>query len=261
MVNMKTAAPVSSLEKIIQCLKVVSLSQTDGLTATQISGEAGMPKATTHRLLKSLVDQRMLAYDPATKHYRLGSTVLNLGLSALRQLNVPRVARPYLEKLSRQTLETATLSMVQGDLRVYLEQVPSTQEIKMTVPLGMTFPLYAGASSKAILSTFSDEGLRAYLERSELTPLTDYTIPDRESLFHEIEEIRVLGYSVSRGERQADAASIAAPVMGSGGSVFGAISVSGPVQRFDRYGHRSIGRMVKESAEELSAELGYHEAV
>src|SRR5699024_7620788 len=118
--------------------------------------------------------------------------------SAMRQLDVPRVAHPYLEKLARQTLETATLSMMQNNQRVYLEQIPSTQEVKMTVPLGMTFPLYAGASSKAILSTFSDAEIHEYLDSLDLKPLTDSTIVNKEALLHEVEEIRILGYAVSR---------------------------------------------------------------
>lgn len=255
----KVSPPTSTLEKAIQCLRVISAASNQGLTGTEVSTAVDVPKATAHRLLKSLVDNQMLAFDPGSKRYRLGSTTLNLGLSAIRQLDVPRIAHPYLEKLARQTLETATLSMLQDNQRVYLEQIPSTQEVKMTVPLGKTFPLYAGASSKAILSTFTDTEIRNYLESLDLTPLTDSTIVDKEALLHEVEEIRILGYAVSRGERQADASSIAAPILGANGKVFGSISVSGPIFRFDRYGHRSIGLLVKESADKLSAELGFHE--
>ncbi|MGB3413725.1 MAG: IclR family transcriptional regulator [Microbacteriaceae bacterium] len=249
--------PVSTLEKAMLCLRIIGSSSHGAMTATEITAGAAVPKATAHRVLKSLVEQKLLTFDANDKRYRLGPTILNLGLTALSQLDIPKIARPYLQKLARETLETTTLSMLQGDSRVYLDQIPSTQEIKMTVPLGMSFPLYAGASSKAILSAFTEQQLAEYLEQVTMSPLTSSTPLDPQSLMHEIEEIHALGYAVSRGERQADAASIAAPIMGSDGKVFGAISVSGPIQRFDRYGNRSIGRMVRESAVALSTEIGF----
>lgn len=248
---------LSAVDKAFAVVKVVSHSDGSGMGVTEIAKESGVPKATTHRILKTLVDLEAVNFDEETKKYGLGSTMLSIGLAALRQLNVPKLARPYLQELADRTLETATLSMRQGASRVYLDQVPSTQEIKMTVPIGLSFPLYAGASSKAILSTFSDEELDAYLESVVLTPLTETTTLDKGILRAEVEEVRVLGYAVSRGERQRDAASIAAPVRGSDGEVFGSLSVSGPLQRFDRNGIRSLGRLVKETAERLSAEIGY----
>ena len=159
--------------------------------------------------------------------------------------------------MAQRTEETATLSMRQGDMRVYLDQVPSTQEIKMTVPIGIRFPLYAGASSKAILSTLDDDDLEAYIASVELGPITNGTILNRDVLRAEVEEARMLGYTTSRGERQRDAGSIAAPIRGAGGDAFGSISVCGPIQRFDRNGTRSLGRMVREHADQLSAEIGY----
>lgn len=247
----------STVEKAVVFMTVIAESDGTGMGVTQIAKDAGVPKATAYRILKTLVDLNTLYFDAPTKKYHLGPALLNIGLAAMRQLDVPKLARPYLIALAEQTQETATLSMRQGAMRVYLDQVPSTQEIKMTVPIGMVFPLYAGASSKAILSTFSEEELDAYLASITLNPLTEATILDQETLRAEIEEIRILGYAVSRGERQRDAGSVAAPIRGSGGEVFGALSTSGPLQRFDRTGTRNLGRLVKENADRLSAEIGY----
>lgn len=249
--------PLSAVEKAVAYLHIVANGGGSGLGVTEIARLAELPKGTSHRILKTLVESKLLDFDPTTKRYMLGANLLNFGLAAMRQLDVPRLARPHLLELARETKETATLSMRQGTMRVYLDQVPSAQEIKMTVPLGIPFPLYAGASSKAILSTFSDEDLDAYINASNLHPLTDATILNRDVLRTDVEEARILGYTTSRGERQRDAGSIAAPIRGADGDAFGAISVCGPIQRFDRNGTRSLGRLVKEYADQLSAEIGY----
>lgn len=249
--------PLSAVEKAVTFLHIVAEADNAGLGVTEIAKTAGLPKGTSHRILKTLAEAELLYFDDATKSYTLGSNLLNFGLAAMRQLDVPRLARPYLLDMAHRTEETATLSMRQGDMRVYLDQVPSTQEIKMTVPIGIRFPLYAGSSSKAILSTLEDDELEAYIDSAELRPITDATILNRDVLRAEVEEARILGYTTSRGERERDAGSIAAPVRGAGGDAFGSISVCGPIQRFDRNGTRALGRMVKEHADQLSAEIGY----
>lgn len=254
----RPAAVLSSLERAAALLNVVAEAPAPGIGVTAAAQRAGLPKAASHRILKSLCSLRLTTFDNDTKLYRLGPDALRIGLAAMRQLDVPRIARPHLEHLVRATKETATLSMRQGDRRSYLDQLLSPQEIKMTVRLGQSYPLYAGSSSKAILSTFTDEDLDAYLTRAPLDALTENTITDAERLRRELTDIRALGYAVSRGERQPDAASVAAPVLQADGTVFGALSVCGPVQRFDRQGISAIGHLVREAAQALSADLGYN---
>lgn len=257
--KVEKATALSAIDKVFAILGLLSQATGTGLGVTQIAKSCGMPKATSHRILKSLVVLDVLHFDDETKRYTLGSRLLSIGLAALRQLDVPQLARPFLQELVDRTLETATLSMRQGDSRIYLDQIPSTQEIKMTVALGMSFPLYAGASSKAILATFQKSELDDYLARIELNPLTESTILDKAALREEVANISAIGYAISRGERQRDAASVAAPVRGSNGEVFGSLSISGPLQRLDRNSTGSLGRLVKETADRLSARLGYHD--
>ena len=53
----------------------------------------------------------------------------------------------YLERLSRETDETATLSLRTGWERVYIDQVTPERDVKMMVQLGLRAPLHAGAST------------------------------------------------------------------------------------------------------------------
>lgn len=248
---------LSAVDKVFAILEHLSHSSGRGLGVTEIARACSVPKATAHRILKSLVVLDVLHFDQDTKRYSLGPSLLSIGLAAQRQLDIPQLARPLLRELVDRSQETATLSIRQGDSRVYLDQVPSPQEIKMTVTLGMSFPLYAGASSKAILSTLSEDELSEYLGRVTLNPLTDSTILDAEALRSELHEIAAAGFAVSRGERQRDAASVAAPVLDSGGEAFGSLSISGPIQRWDDNSTAKHGTIVKEVAERLSARLGF----
>jgi DNA-binding IclR family transcriptional regulator len=256
----ESAPAVSSLERATRLLRVISEAPAPGIGVTAAAQRAGLPKAASHRILKNLCAVRFASFDIETKLYTLGPDALAIGLAAMRELDVPRLARPFLRRVVAATQETATLSMLQGTTRIYLDQLLSPQEIKMTVRVGESFPLHAGSSSKAILSTFAPAELDAYLASTSLEPLTGSTITRVESLRHDLEEVRMLGYAVSRGERQPDAASVAAPVLQADGTAFGAISACGPVQRFDRNGISVAGRLVRDVAQELSREIGHRPA-
>jgi IclR family transcriptional regulator, acetate operon repressor len=225
------------------------------LGVSALARRLGLSKAVVHRILRSLESRALVAFDPERRAYTLGPAAAALGARALRDLDLRGVALPVLRRLQERTGETTTLSALIGAERVYLDQVPSRQEIKMTVELGRPFPLYAGASSKAILA-FAPAGLRARVLEGPLEPLTARTPLDRAALAAELEDIARAGVAVSLGERQQGAGSVAAPVFGVDGTAVGALSASGPVDRFDEATVARIAPLVREAAAEVSAGLG-----
>ena len=80
---------------------------------------------------------------------------------------------------------------------------------------------------------------------------------NRQALKTDLTDIRRLGYAVSYGERQADAFSVASPILQAGDVVFGAISVCGPAQRFNEELGIEYGELLRVGAERISWELGY----
>ncbi len=125
----------------------------------------------------------------------------------------------------------------------------------MTVEVGRRFPLYAGASGRAILAFMPRTERDQYLSTVPLQALTTLTITDRHQLVRALEATRQAGYAVSHGERDPSAAAVAAPVA-TGGTVIGSLSICGPVNRFTAERSSEFGSMVKAAAEELGRQLG-----
>ena len=225
------------------------------LGVSEISRRLGLSKAVVHRILRSLVSRRLLAADE-TGGYRLGSAAATLGARAVRDMNLRECALPVLGRLREDWGETATVSELVGVSRVYLDQVPSRREIRMTVELGRPFPLHAGASSRAILA-FGPPGLRQQILHGPLEALTPKTIVDGEKLGAELARNAREGVTVSYGERQPGAGSVAAPLLAADGHAVGAISVCGPVDRFDEEVVRRLRPRVLEAAREVSRKLGW----
>jgi IclR family transcriptional regulator, acetate operon repressor len=228
----------------------------NALGVSEIARELHLSKAVVHRILQSLASRSLVRADPGTREYRLGPGAIALGARALRDFDLRAAARPTLRRLRDLTHETTTLSALLGNSRLYLDQYESPREIKMTVPLGRPFPLHAGASSRAILAFLPEETVEQVIAAG-LKRLTPETIFDPDELRRRLATTRTCGCATSRGERQDGAGSVAAPVFGVDGEVVGAISVCGPVSRFDRDTVDRYLPLVRSAAAEISSALGW----
>jgi DNA-binding IclR family transcriptional regulator len=226
------------------------------LGVSKIARDLDLSKAVVHRVLTSFVDRGLLVAGGADRGYSLGPAAAALGARALRTSPLREVARPVLEDIARLTDETATLSALVGGGRVYLDQIESQRDIKMSVELGRRFPLHSGSSGRCILAFLPPEQIEEVLAQ-ELSALTSQTITDPAVLGDVLTQIQRFGYSQSTGERQEDAASMAAPVFDLDGRVVGALSVCGPALRMTEEFRQSHRDMIIAASDRVSRALGW----
>lgn len=249
---------IGAVERATAVLLLFSETKARALGVTEIANALSLSKAVVHRVLASLKAADLVEVNESSRRYSLGPAALAIGLAYLDKLDLRDLARPYLERLSDVTNETATLSVRHGDQRVYVDQVTPQNEVMMTVSLGQPFPLYAGSSSKAFLAFLPAGEQEAYLVHHEsLSALTDSTIVDIEKLREELATIRKRGYARSFGERQADAASVAAPLFNHIGVPVGVMSVCGPLERFRGSTEKAAKHLLLE-ARDVSRRLGFN---
>jgi DNA-binding IclR family transcriptional regulator len=238
--------------RVADVLLAVATS-THPLGVSAIGRRVGLSKAVVHRILRSLVSRGLLANGPAGT-YGLGPAAAAIGARALAQLDIRRIAMPVLRQLQAETKETTTLSILVGTQRTYLDQVVSTNEIRMMVELGTLLPLHAGSSGKAILA-FAASDVQKRVLGSPLARFTGSTITDASDLLRELDKVCRRGVALSRGERQPAATSVAAPIIGIDRRAIGAISVCGPVARFDAKAAQLIAARVVAAAADISAKV------
>ncbi|MBM7415911.1 MULTISPECIES: IclR family transcriptional regulator [Nocardiaceae] len=208
---------------------LLSFAQSDrALGVTELARRLDLSKAVVHRILQSLASRSIVQPVAGESTYSLGPAAIGLGTKAWSQLDVRSIAAPILRRLRAQTLETATLSVLVGHRRVYLDQYESPQEVKMVVEIGPQYPLHSGASSRAILAFLPPHyAHEAFEELRGSTPDADET-----TFLARLQEIRDTGYGTSINERNTGAASIAAPFFDAAGHVLGSVSSSGPAFRY-----------------------------
>ncbi|WP_433359699.1 IclR family transcriptional regulator [Streptosporangium sp. CA-115845] len=251
---METSDPASAsgLTRALQVIYTVAEETSTGIGVSAISRRLGLPKAVAHRILKTLSNDGFLRFDEETKRYTLGVGALSVGLSAISSLGLQAAVHPFLRNLVQATGETATLSIRQGWTRIYLDQVESPREVRMTVAVGRPYSLHAGSSSKAILAAMSDRDISEFLRLQPFEALTPHTLVTPDALLAEVGRIRRLGYAESAGERQSAAGSVAAAVLRPDGTVFGSVSICGPITRFDETTRASYGPLVAKVAGHIS---------
>jgi DNA-binding IclR family transcriptional regulator len=255
LVDVKGTQTVASVERAADILLHLAASANTDLGVTEIATDLSMSKAAVHRLLASLRSRGLVTLDDRTRRYSLGPNAVMVGLRALDQLDVRRLASAELKGISSDTQETATLSVRTGENRVYIDQITPRREVIMSVMIGVPYPLHAGASSKAFLAFLPDDEIEGYLARA-LPKITPATVTDRRALHRELKLIATRGWATSSGERQAGAASVAAPVLDHRGSPVAVLSVCGPESRFAPEFDRCRERLL-ESTRALSRQLGF----
>src|SRR3977135_1941123 len=94
------------------------------LGIADIADDLGMSRSTTHRYVITLVALGFLEQG-ASRKYRLGLRVTDLGMSALNSTGLREHARPYTEELLQRSADTASLAVLDGADILYIDRARS----------------------------------------------------------------------------------------------------------------------------------------
>ncbi|HEX7125844.1 MAG TPA: IclR family transcriptional regulator [Thermodesulfobacteriota bacterium] len=200
------------------------------LSLAQLAERTGLYKSTILRLSASLERFGYLRRD-GEGYFRLGPTLWRLGALYQRSFDLADVVRPMLARLVAELGQTAAFYVRDGDRRICLFRNNSPSPTRHHVEEGASLPVDQGASGRILLAFGGAPGAR-------------------------YDEIRRKGVYTSYGERDPDAAAVAAPVFDAAGGLVGAISVSGLRTHFDEPFVRRATARVTAAARDLTAALG-----
>jgi DNA-binding IclR family transcriptional regulator len=245
---------VQSVDRAVSMMEFLSRNGWSGVT--EVANELGIHKSTAYRLLTTLSDRGLVEQDTATGKYRLGMGVVLLASTVTADLDVLRCARSVCGRLSEQTQETVTLTVLEGDEAVIIHQtVPKTTALSVDWT-GMHTPLHATAAGKVFLVHMPDDQRRRVLRRP-LERFTEKTIVDLEVMRDHIQAVREDGYGYTAEELEVGLNAVGAPIRSSDGAVVASVSVSGPVFRLPVQSIPETAELVKEAATEISRCLGF----
>ncbi|ABG03439.1 transcriptional regulator, IclR family [Rubrobacter xylanophilus DSM 9941] len=225
------------------------------LGVSEIARRVGLHKSTVSRILATLEEAMLVERHPTSGRFRLGVGVIALAGPMLANLDVRRVARPFLEELTRATGETTGLLVWSEGAAISVEQVASPKTVKHTIPIGTQFREHASASVKVFLAESPPEEVQKVLDRG-LKRYSERTVVDPEEYLKGLQRVRELGYAVNAGETSLEETGIAAPVRDHRDQTVAAVLLSAPYYRTPPERIEELGELVRKTAEAISKRLG-----
>jgi IclR family acetate operon transcriptional repressor len=224
---------------------------------TEIAATAGLNVSTCHHLISTLYNWGYVARGNSGRSYVLGSRILHLSAACLRQVDLPRRAQAYIDRLNDQTREAVQLAIMQDTSLVNILRRDARHAVRVDAGLGGKMnAAHATATGKAILAWLPPTELERIIADKGLTAFTPNTIVDLARLKEELRLTRRNGYAIDREEFQPGVICIGAAIRDHAGAVVGSISVSSPVFRATAEHIDRIRVDLLAATDELSLELG-----
>lgn len=248
--------PSYPIESVANVLKLLLLLREHKSLSVSAAGKAiGVAPSTAHRLLAMLQYYGFVQQDSATRKYEPGSVLIELGLTAVRQMDIRNQARPYLERLCLEVGETVHLAVLQGTNILFLESVEAPRTLRVAARTGITLPACCTAAGKAMLAELPVEQLRQLFPEELLPRATANSLATRSALERALEQVRQRGYATNNEESEPELSAVACAVRDRARRVRAAITVSAPVSRLSEEQAATIAAATRRIATAIGDEL------
>ncbi len=217
-------AYVRSLERGLVTIRALA-GFPDGATLSEVAAEVDLDRATTRRLLLTLVGMGYVRQDK--KQFVLAPRVLELGFSYFTARPVWEAAQPYLDKYCDETLGTISIGVLDAGEVIYLARAQSRRSVyAINVAVGSRFPCYSTSMGRILLADLPHEDIAEILSRVDLRPRTPHTRVSLDEITASLEQVRELGYAISDEETEVGIRSIAIALRNRAGETAAALNTS-----------------------------------
>jgi IclR family transcriptional regulator, acetate operon repressor len=247
---------VSRVQAIERAFVVLGTLGDGPLGVTEAAARAGLPKSTVARLLAALVAAGAVERVPGGTDYRVGGRMATLAAGGRPTRSLVAVARPHLVALAAGVGEAAGLSIPDGDLVHYVDQVDSPHPVGVRDWTGTRLPMHAVSSGLVMLAHRPPAEVDAYLARP-LERFTPATVVEPAVVRERLRRVLLDGYAWTAEEVAEGITSVAAALADEDGEVVAAIHVHGPSYRFpaDASASAAIAGEVVAAAARIAARI------
>ena len=250
---MRQGTPIlSSLGRSLAMLEAV-LADREGRSVEAIARQLGLPRATAHRQIHSLMHEGYLV------RLRSGQLAAGPRLVGLLQLVdnkqlVVAAAAPVLHRLAARVGSVVQLGTLENDMVTYRIKTGDGAG-ELFTKVGLQLEAYCTGIGKVLLAYLPRTEREAYLANGPFPALTANTITSPKRLRSELDEIHQRGFAMDSEEIAPGLFCLAVPVRGPDQSVPAAISVSRLVSTTTLYRNQSLLDVMQDAAREIERNL------
>jgi DNA-binding IclR family transcriptional regulator len=241
------------LHKTLDILETIRECRS-GLSLADLARALGLPKPTAYRIMATLEGRGYIARNP-DGIFQMTRKFFDLQVSESDEQALLHASRPAMERLVDSCRETVNLGILDAGEVVVISTVESPQSIRMTSKVGNRRYLHSTALGKVLLSGLPIQEVQRLIRIQGLPKLTPRTIVTRQGLIDELEQVRRQGYSLDNEENEPDGRCLGAPIVGAGGRIVAALSISAPVFRMDMTRVRGLAAELTDSCRIISQKL------
>ncbi|RMO06205.1 IclR family transcriptional regulator [Pseudomonas coronafaciens pv. zizaniae] len=246
---------VGAVSRLFAVLRCLGDCDEGGERVTQLAKRVGLSQPTTHRLLRSLMDEGMVEQDLLSKRYRLSIEFFALAARAGNTGNLRDVVRPSLLRLSASLGDSLFLLARSGFDAICLDRSEGPYPIRtFTGDIGGRVALGVGQGSLAILA-FLPEDERETVIAYNLPRLKDFHLYDEVFLRSEVDNVRRLGYAGRNTGALPGMAGLAVPILDRSGRAVAALSVATISDRLGPDRLSTVVELLKREATAISAKI------
>jgi DNA-binding IclR family transcriptional regulator len=248
--------PAYRLSSVDHALEVLLLFRSKpALRVSEVAEQLDVARSTAHRLLGMLVHRQFAVQDPATRVYRPGPRLVEIGLAAVGALDVRARMRPYLAEVAAHTGETASLLVLEGDMVHFIDCIESKRMVRVGSRFDARMPAHATSAGKAMLATLTTDEVLALYPNEKLAMVTERTLATRTQLLAALDRVRAVGFAVNVEESEVGLGAVGMAVLDADGRPGAGITVAGPMQRMTPGYLHAIAGELRDVVAAATAEL------
>lgn len=230
MAEKRSSEYLTTLEKGFRVLTCFTKEQPQ-MTLSDVARASDLNPAVARRCLLTLVE---LGYVGKTgADYMLRPKVLALSTAFTESFDIDNLIRPRLQQLRAETGDSASFAVMDGSEVLYVTHVSTHRVIKTQATTGTRFPALSTSLGRAMMSTWTEGEIDAFLFRHPHKATTRFTETDPAKLKAAIMTAAKLGYAFISDELDYGITSIAAPLVLPGKGTIGAVNISAATAKID----------------------------
>jgi DNA-binding IclR family transcriptional regulator len=183
----------------------------------EIAVRTGLPKPTISRLTHTLTTLGYLSYSEQFGKYYLGTAVLSLGYSLLANMDIRKIARPFMQELAEYAQASVTLGVQDRLNMIYIEAYRSSSTVTLTLDVGSQLPIATTSMGRALLCALPGKERENLMEQIRVRNEAHWP-RIKAGIDQALKDYEERGFCFSLGDWKKDVHAIAAPLIPSDGS-------------------------------------------
>ncbi len=243
-----------SLSRGIKLMRVIASRPQFGWRLSDLAAASGLDRATVHRMLGCMTEERLVVQRASDRHYLPGPLMYELGLALPEHVQFQLRAEELLQAFARRMGGVAVLLLRSGNEYVCSVRAGDSPLSGSVLYPGARRPLFTAAGGVAILQTLTADQARAVLLDNVSQEVARCGTGRLAALQRMRERSDRHGFGVNLGDVVPGVHAFAVPVRGAGDATIAALCLLGTPEL---YGEQRLGPLREEldtAADALRAE-------